>query len=223
MLERIGNISLEIDFQKSKRGKYSQTKGGIFENTTFKANDSISFSPASKYLSRANWLLKEFNHSAEDKVLIEFIYGGYYFEVNLDIKNINLMETINYSIRRENHLNLEISQIIATIRTYIGEGNDSMPLQRELKGLDHLFQRFSSLNLKNELNIYNYELIDTLLDGIYTTLQNDFTYLNGILINFLEKQTNRKLNNLLNKNKRTTELNLLKIKPFLNAKNGSFL
>lgn len=223
MLERIGNISLEIDFKKSKRGKYSHAKGGVFENAAFKANDSISFSPASKYLSRANWLLKEFNHSAEDKVWVEFIYGGYYFEVNLDIKNINSMETINYSIRREDPLKLENDQIIATIRAHIGEGNDSMPLQRELKGLNQLFQRFFSLNLKNELNIYNYELIDTLLDGIYSTLQNDFTYLNCILINFLEKQTDRKLNILLNKNKRTTDLNLLKIKPFLNPKNGRFL
>jgi len=223
MLERIGNISLEIDFKKSKRGKYSQVKGGLYENTTFEVNDSISFSPASKYLSKANWLLKEFNQSAEDKVLVEFIYGGYYFEVNLDIKNIGSMETINYSIRRENASNLEINQIIATIRTYFGKVNDAMPLQRELKGLNQLFQRFSELNLKNELNIYNYELLDTLLDGIYFTLQNDFTYLNGVLINFLEKQTYRKLNILLNKNNRTTELNLLKIKPFLIPKNGSLL
>jgi len=133
------------------------------------------------------------------------------------------METINYSIRREDPLKLENDQIIATIRAHIGEGNDSMPLQRELKGLNQLFQRFFSLNLKNELNIYNYELIDTLLDGIYSTLQNDFSYLNGILINFLEKQTDIKLNILLNKNKRTTDLNLLKIKPFLNPKNGRFL
>ncbi|MBU0472788.1 MAG: hypothetical protein KKF62_01355 [Bacteroidetes bacterium] len=214
MLERIGNVSLEVDFNKSKKGKYSHSKGGIYENASFNINDSISFSPASKYLSRANWLLKEFQHSSEDKVIVEFIYGGFYFEVHLDLKSINSLETISYTIRKDDSIRVEINPIIASLKIVIGTANESMPLQKELKGLGQLFNRFTSLDLKNELNIYNYELIDTLLDGIYSSLQSDFTYLNNILFNFLEKQTNRKLNVMLNKNKNATELNLIKIRPF---------
>ena len=78
MLERIGNISLEVDFNKSRKGKYSSFKGGLYDNSTFDINDSISFSPASKFLSRANWILKEFHHSADDKIIVEFddAFGG---------------------------------------------------------------------------------------------------------------------------------------------------
>ncbi len=215
MLDRIGNISLEVDFNKSRKGKYSSFKGGLYDNSTFDINDSISFSPASKFLSRANWILKEFHHSADDKIIVEFIYGGFYFEANLDIQSVSSMETINYIIRKEESFRLENNPTIATLRIATGSVNEAMPLQKELKGLFQLFQRFSALDLKSELNIYNYELIDTLLDGIYSSLQSDFAYLNNILINFLEKQTDKKLNVLLNKVKKSTEVNLLKIKPYL--------
>jgi hypothetical protein len=214
MLERISNISLDTDFKKSKKGRYSNFKGGLYSNSTFDINDSISFSPASKYLSRANWLLKEFHQSAENKVIVEFIYNGFYFEVSLDLQRINDIETVVYLIKKEDTFITSHNPISASFKITIGGNNNSNPIQKELRGLEQLFQRFSSLELNSELNIYNYELIDTLLEGIYSSLQSDFTYLNNVLLNFLEKQTNIKLNQVLNKNNNSqTKLNLLKVKP----------
>ena len=214
MLERISNISLEVDFNRSKRGKYSRFKSGLYDNSSFDINDSISFSPASKYLSKAGWLLKEFHQTIDEKVIVEFIYSGFYFEVSLNLQSINSLETVAYAIRKDSLTNLEDNPVIASLKVAIGGSNSLMPVHKELRGLDQLFQRFSSLNLQSELNIYNYELINTLLEGIYTLLQSDFEYLNTVLLNFLEKQTNKKLVFLLSKAKETTELNLLKIKPY---------
>lgn len=220
MLERISNISLEADFKKSKKGRYSSFKGGLYSNSSFDINDSISFSPASKYLSRANWLLKEYRKSKDNKVIVEFIYNGFYFEVSLDLQRLNDIETVVYSIRKDNTLINSFKPISASLKVTIGGKNNSSPIQKELKGLDQLFQRFASLNLKNELNSYNYELIDTLLEGIYSSLQSDFTYLNNILLNFLEKQTNVKLDYVHNKNNNNqTTLSLLKVKPILGLQN----
>ena len=213
MLERISNISLDTDFKKSKKGRYSNFKGGLYSNSTFEINDSISFSPASKYLSRANWVLKEYRQSSDNKVIVEFIYNGFYFEVSLDLQRINDIETVVYLIKRDD-IFIKTKPIAASFKISIGGNNNANPIQKELKGLEQLFQRFNSLNLNSELNIYNYELIDTLLEGIYSSLQSDFTYLNNVLLNFLEKQTNIKLNQVLNKNKNSqTKLNLLKVKP----------
>lgn len=217
MLERISNISLETDFKKSKKGRYSNFKGKLYANTSFEINDSISFSPASKYLSRANWILKEFHQPSDENVVVEFIYSGFFFEVSVNLLSINEIDAVTYIIRKENSIISEYNPITTTLRVGVGvgENNSSLPLQKELKGLEQLFQRLSSLNLKSELNIYNYELIDTLLEGIYSLLQSDFTYLNNVLFNFLEKQTNKKIISLLSKNKGTTELNIQKIKPYL--------
>lgn len=214
MLERISNISLEADFNKSKRGRYSRLKGGFYSNTSFDINDSISFSPASKYLSRAGWVLREFHQSSDEKVIVEFIYGGFYFEVSINLQDINSLETVVYAIRKDSLINHESNPISASLRVAMGGINSSLPIQKEMKGLEQLFMRFSSLYLGSELNIYNYELIDTLLEGIYTLLQSDFIYLNNVLFNFLEKQTNKKIILLLNKQNEATNLNLLKIKPY---------
>ncbi|MDA3859920.1 MAG: hypothetical protein PF445_01725 [Melioribacteraceae bacterium] len=214
MLERISNISLETDFKKSKKGRYSSFKGGLYSNSSFDINDSISFSPASKYLSKANWLLKEFHQTSEDKVVVEFVYNGFYFEVSVNLLKISESDTLTYLIRKDSSFVHENNPIIASFKVAVGGTTNALPLQKELKGLEQLFQRFTSLNLESELNIYNYELIDTLLEGVYSLLQSDFTYLNTVLFNFLEKQTNKKINVVLNKIKKITELNLLKIKPY---------
>ena len=216
MLERISNISLDADFKKSKKRRYSNFKGGIYSRPSFNIedNDSISFSPASKYLSKANWLLKEFHQSSEDKVVVEFIYRGFYFEVSLDLQRISSIETIMFVVHKDNLIFPNKNSIVASFKVTLGDSTTSQPIQKELRGLEQLFQRFSSLDLKSELNIYNYELIDTLLEGIYSLLQSDFAYLNNVLLNFLEKQTNKKFKSLFDKNKGTsTQLNLLKIKP----------
>lgn len=214
MLERISNISLEVDFKKSGKKKYSSFKGRAYTKALFDVDDTISFSPASKYLVRAKWVLKDFNQSADDTILLGFFYCGYNFEVSLNLKRASSIETIVYVISRDNSLFSEEDVVIATLKTTLGGGSISLLSQKELSGLDLLFQRFNSLDLRSELNTFNHELIDTLLEGIYTLLQNDFSYLNYVLLNFLEKQTNIKLGCLLERNKRAkTELSLLKIKP----------
>lgn len=214
MLERISNISLDTDFKKSKKGRYSQFKGELFSNSAFDVNDSISFSSASKYLSRAGWLLKEFKQTAGDKVVVEFNYYGFHFEVSLDLERINNIETVIYSIKKDGILVSPAKLIQTSFKITIGGFDINYPMQKELKGLDQLFQRFETLELNNELNLFNYELIDTLLDGFYTSLQSDFTYLNIVLFHFLEKQTNRKFDVLFNKNKdANTRINILKIRP----------
>jgi len=208
MLERISNISLEANLNKSKKRRYSHSRGGVYEHSSFDVSDSISFSPASKYLSKVNWLLKDFNQSAEDKIIVEFIYGGFHFEVSVDLQSI---DTITYVIRKNDSIIPDINSVLATFKVSVGNSDDSPPFQKELRGLEQLFQRFSSLNLKSELNIYNYELIDTLLEGYYYTLQKDFEYLNNVLFKFIEKQTGKRIN----KNKKLEiELNILKIKPY---------
>ncbi len=214
MLERISNISLDADFKKSKKRRYSSFKGNLYSRSSFDINDSISFSSASKYLSKANWLLKEFKQSSDDKVVVEFIYRGFYFEVSLDLQRIASIENVMFVIRRDKVVFLDNNPIVASFKVTIGGSNSSQPIQKELKGLEQLFQRFTSLDLESELNIYNYELIDTLLEDIYMLLQSDFSYLNNILLHFLEKQTNKSFKSLFDKNKGAdTQLNLLKIKP----------
>ncbi len=214
MLEKISNISLDTDFKKSKKGRYSHFKGGLYSGSSFDINDSISFSPASKYLSKANWLLKEYSQTPESKVVVEFIYYGFSFIVSIDLQRVGDIETVIYSIKKDETLLSNPKSISATLKVALGWDDNSSTIQKELKGLDQLFQRLISLDIKSELNSYNYELIDTLLEGIYSVLQSDFTYLNHVLFNFLEKQTSMKLSHVLNKNKNLrTKLNLLKVKP----------
>lgn len=215
MLERIGNISFETDFNKSKRSKYGRYKGNLYAGSSFDINDSISFSPASKYLSRANWLLKEYHQSKEGKIIVEFNYDGFCFEVSLDIETLGTINSLVYKISKDGVQNSLEKNVSATFKISIGETSQKLPPQKELRGLEQLFMRFSTLNLNNELNIYNYELIDTLLEGMYSLLQNDFEYLNNTLLQFIEKQTNLKVGSLVSKFRDTkTEISLQKIKPF---------
>lgn len=215
MLERIGNISSETDFNKSKRRKFSSYKGNMYANTSFDINDSYSFSPASKYLSRANWLLKEYHQSKEGKIIVEFSYYEFYFEVSLDVETLSTINSLVYKISKDGVQNSQEKNISATFKVSIGESPQNLPLQKELRGLEQLFVRFATLNLNNELNIYNYELIDTLLEGMYSLLQNDFEYLNNTLLQFIEKQTNKKTGSLIAKfRSELTEISLQKIKPF---------
>lgn len=215
MLERIGNISFETDFNKSKRPKYGSYKGNLYAGSSFDINDSISFSPASKYLSRANWLLKEYHQSKEGKIIVEFNYDGFCFEVSLDVETLGTINSLVYKISKDGVQNSLEKHVSATFKISIGETSQKLPPQKELRGLEQLFMRFSTLNLNNELNIYNYELIDTLLEGMYSLLQNDFEYLNNTLLQFIEKQTNLKVGSLVSKFRdATTEISLQKIKPF---------
>ncbi len=214
MLERIGNISFETDFNKSKRLKYGSYKGNLYAGSSFDINDSISFSPASKYLSRANWLLKEYHQSKEGKIIVEFNYDGFCFEVSLDIETLGTINSLVYKISKDGVQNSLEKNVSATFKISIGETSQKLPPQKELRGLEQLFMRFSTLNLNNELNIYNYELIDTLLEGMYSLLQNDFEYLNNTLLQFIEKQTNLKVGSLVSKFRDVkTEISLQKIKP----------
>ncbi len=214
MLERIGNISFESDFNKSKRRKYGSYKGNLYAGSSFDINDSISFSPASKYLSQANWLLKEYHQSNEGKIIVEFNYDGFCFEVSLDIETLGTINSIVYKISKDDVQNLIEKQVSATFKISIGESPQKPPLQKELRGLEQLFIRFATLNLNNELNIYNYELIDTLLEGMYSSVQNDFEYLNNTLLQFIEKQTNMKVGSLVGKFRHaSTEISIQKIKP----------
>ena len=215
MLERTGNISFETDFNKSKQRKYGSYKGNLYTGSSFDINDSISFSPASKYLSRANWLLKEYHQSNEGKIIVEFNYDGFCFEVSLDIETLGTINSLVYKISKDGVQKSLENHVSATFKISIGEGSQKLPLQKELRRLEQLFGRFLTLNLNNELNIYNYELIDTLLEGMYSLLQNDFEYLNNTLLQFIEKQTNMKVGSLVAKFHNTsTEISLQKIKPF---------
>lgn len=212
MLERIGNISFETDFNKSKPRRYSSYKGNLYADASFDINDSISFSPASKYLSRANWLLKEYHQSNEGKIIVEFNYDGFCFEVSLDMETLGTINSLVYKISKDEVQNLLEKRVSATFKISIGESSQKSPIQKELKGLEQLFVRFSTLNLNNELNIYNYELIDTLLEGMYSLLQNDFEYLNSTLLQFIEKQTNRKVGSLISKfHNASTKISLQKL------------
>ncbi|MCF6270910.1 MAG: hypothetical protein L3J41_14430 [Melioribacteraceae bacterium] len=214
MLERIGNISFEADFNKQKRRKYGSYKGSAYAGSSFDINDSISFSPASKYLSQANWLLKEYHQSNEGKIIVEFNYDGFCFEVSLDIETLSTINSLVYRISKDGVQNSLEKDISATFKISIGESSQKLPLQKELRGLEMLFNRFGTLNLNNELNIYNYELIDTLLEGMYQLLQNDFEYLNNTLLQFIEKQTNKNAGSLTAKfRNESTEISLQKIKP----------
>ncbi|MCF6269669.1 MAG: hypothetical protein L3J41_08165 [Melioribacteraceae bacterium] len=215
MLERIGNISFENDFSKSKRRKYGSYKGNLYAGSSFDINDSISFSPASKYLSRANWLLKEYHQSNEGKINLEFNYHGFSFEVSFDLETLGTINSLVYKISKDVVQNLQEKNVSATFKISIGKSSQKLPLQKELRGLEQLFARFATLNLNNELNIYNYELIETLLEGMYSLLQNDFEYLNSTLLQFIEKQTNMRVGSLVAKfHNVSTEISLQKIKPF---------
>lgn len=214
MLERIGNISLESDLNKSNRRKYGKYKGNLYAGSSFDINDSISFSPASKYLSRANWILKDYHQSNEGKIIVEFNYNGFSFEVSLDIETLSSINSLVYKISRDGCQYLTSGEVIATFKVTIGDSSQSLPLQKELKGLEQLFIRLSSLSLSSELNIYNYELIDAFLEGINSLLENDFEYLNSTLLQFIEKQTNKKVGSLTGKFRNSlTEISIQKIKP----------
>jgi len=214
LLERIGNISLEANLKKSRKRRYSNFKGSDSINSHFDINDSISFSPASKYLSRAGWLLKDFKQSDDGKIFIEFIYNDFFFEVNLDLETLNLINSIFYKVSKKKINNFFEKNILATFKISIGGYSSDIPIKKDLRGLEQLFDRFTSLELNRELNRFNYELIDTLLDGVYSILQNDFEYLNYTLLQFLDKQMNKRFGNFVSKFKdQRTEISIQKIKP----------
>lgn len=218
MLEKIGNISLDSDLRKSKKGLIREKYQRGIIHSTKGINDSISFSPASKYLTKANWILKDFKQSAEEKIILEFSYSGFDFEVSLDLQTVKNLKSINYKISQSDS-SLGINQIVlAVFRVDVRNDISDTILKNNLNVLEQLFKRFRSLELSNELNIYNYELINTLMDGMYEGLKVEFEYLNNILLSFLEKITNKKIFETLSKLERNViELNLQQVKP-LNCK-----
>ena len=128
------------------------------------------------------------------------------------------LKSINYKISQSDS-SLGINQIVlAVFRVDVRNDISDTILKNNLNVLEQLFKRFRSLELSNELNIYNYELINTLMDGMYEGLKVEFEYLNNILLSFLEKITNKKIFETLSKLERNViELNLQQVKP-LNCK-----
>ncbi len=191
MLDRIGNISLDTNLKKSKANKLAveKYKKSIVASSG-NINDKISFSSASKYLSRAKWNLREIDQSSKERVSIDFNFSGFEFQSTIDLTSLKTVNHINYKVSK---IVNDSKSIMAIFKVNIADLDQSENHYESFKYLGYLFKRFEGLDIKSELNSFNYEMMDALMDDLKSGLCKEFDYINYTFLLFAEKLTGNRI------------------------------
>jgi hypothetical protein len=193
MLERIINITPGSDYKQSSRSTKQSQAYRTFETSHAAANDSISLSPATSFLSVIKWKLKKFRKENE-KLLIEFSFDEFDFSTTLLIGDIIQIHNIDYDIR---FISLSYAgQSSMELRIGVPfsyDPKETIQYKKSLNGLrGFLTAVATSYGSSNTVLAENYEVQKKFSENEFE-LYSELDYINRCLMNFLDKHLSLKI------------------------------
>ncbi len=192
MLNKISNINSGLELNKSvKFRKYKKNGSGSFQSH-IDINDSINISPALAFFDDSNWILKNLNRSSDNKIYLDFTVHEFDFKMVIDAKNLNNISYLKYSVHKINEISVSNKLIQADILVEPKQIPDINHYD-SFNMLEVLFSRIARLNIATELTRNDTRNMDELLDNIFTGLYQEFESISGVVLNFLKKYTDTKI------------------------------
>ncbi len=193
MLNKIDNISAGSEYSKSARPSGFGINAASAYNRRADIHDSVNISPALQFLNQVNWRLKEFKHSANEKLFLDFIVSSIEFRTTIDLVNINLLGSLDYNLIKEGSPAVSTSKIYSDLSSAIGEINyDTVPVLINFSALNVFFGRVFDMHIYRELTRSDSYIFEELLNGIGNGIRNEFDQLNSQVFIFLDKLINIK-------------------------------
>jgi len=213
MLERIVNITAGSDYKQSSRpAKQSQTSR-TFESFHSTANDSISLSPATSFLSVINWKLKKFKKEKE-RLLLEFFFDEFDFLTSFLLSDITQMHAIDYEISFISVSFINKNQIYLKVSVpFSYDPQETIQLKKGLPGLrGFLLAVVAAHGFSNMVSAENYD-IQIKFSDMESELLAELDYINRCLLNFLDKYLMLKISSKIEvtKDRNKLELKFLKL------------
>lgn len=200
MLEKIIHIAPGSEFRNSTKSPelLRYIKGD--KSHIFNINDSVNFSPAIQFLTRIEWQLKELSKTINENLIVSFCIAELEFRVVIDLSILNKLSFITYEIQRSRSESGNEKTLIV-LTSILGDIlYDEPTVFLQLNALNKLFDRFEKLNITDELNGSDIETMSYLVEDLSIQLQTEFEYINKFLLVFIEKLTDRKINDGIQNN-----------------------
>ena len=194
MLNKINNISAGSEYSKSSR--QAAFNGSIAAGYSRRADmyDSVDISPALQFLNNVKWRLKEFKHSANEKLFLDFIISDIEFQTTLDLVNITSLTELNYNLIKNENSEIQSGKIFTDLASKLGEIRyDKQPELINFSATNVFFSRVLDLRIYRELNSADAYVINELVRGITNGIKNEFDLLNNQIFIFLDKLINVKV------------------------------
>jgi len=199
MLNKIDNISAGSEFSKSTKPAGPGINAASVNSRRADVHDSVNISPALLFLNQVNWRLKEFKHSGNEKLYLNFIVSNIEFFTKIDLVNLTKAESLNYNLlKEENTINSRV-KIYTDISSGLKEIRyDMEPYLINFSALNVFFRRVMEMKIYRELTRGDSYIFNDLLNGITNGIQNEFEQLNNQVFVFIYKLINIKKENALN-------------------------
>lgn len=215
MLDKILNITPGSDFNQSpvKKGKGDYFLSRIAAHSD--VHDSLSYSPAWRYITQLNWRINGAKLLKDNKFYISFIVGETEFNTLLDLNDLSSSSVFVYEITRKKVINNNETGVLIELEKKTYSVADAGVIY-ELKNLNRLFERVWNMDLKHELSDKEMYLNSLLEDNI-KGISAEINFITVSLVSFVEKLLNKTFSHALLKGQKTVqEINIKKIKS-LNA------
>jgi len=214
MLNGILNITAGSDFKNAGKPvrNYKAGKSSIYQ--FYEGQDSINISPAYNYLAKHKWKVKELNLE-DEKLLLSFEAGGFDFSVNVPLKQMNNLTSLEYSVLREKNGDDSVTRVVVhfLVNLVAIDYNENQH-GANLSNLETFFNRLFYLKLNGELAPSERKVIDSLLEGLSENIQNEFNSINNGVFIFIEKYFNNKISGLSSKHYGNDKVFVTKIRSF---------
>jgi hypothetical protein len=211
MLEKIVNINAGSDYKNStKPGKYS-VAGRYLSDYQTQANDSVTISPASSFIAKIHWRLKQVKKDV-NKVEITFDFDNFEFHTVISPTELILNPCFNYHIKKNLNELMVKGELNLTISSAIGNVSHEFEIKDKLSVLSNFVEETLMIGGdKYLLNESDYS-VSKIFYALVTGLKPEFEYLNNCLIIFFEKLMTSKINIPKNANRQD---NLLVLKNYV--------
>ena len=193
MLEKIVNINAGSDYKNStKPGKYS-VAGRYLSDYQTHANDSVTISPASSFIAKIHWRLKQVKKDV-NKVEITFDFDNFEFHTVISPSELIQNPHFNYHIKKNLDELMVKGELNLTVSSAIGNVSHEFEIRDKLSVLSNFVDETLMIGgdkyLLNESDYSVSRIFYALVNG----LRPEFEYLNNCLIIFFEKLMTSKIN-----------------------------
>jgi hypothetical protein len=191
MLNKISNISSSTEgFTKSGNLSASQRSALTAYSGSHQVTDSIIYSSALTFLSKLRWRLKKMLHNKNGIVEISFDFDNFEFLTSVDVKNKQVINFIDYSVINLQNKTNDDQKLSLSLATKPYDIKNGIVINTfKLIQIPILFERLYMLKIDKVFSNTDTDLLDRLLDGIYSDLVIEFNEITNRFIVFVEKLT----------------------------------
>ena len=188
MLEKIINIKPNDAYKGRK--KSSNFEKFLRKNSAASGvdKDSLTFSPAAKYLHLIHWNLKEIKFLTNDKILIRFFVDDFEIKTEIDFLNFYTSPRHLFDViydKKSGSGSKKCRGLLSLKMEKIQILNETEKIN--LIAHHSLFERYLSMNVHSDFDKYDNYATRELLDGIEYQLSNEMQDMMNIIYTLINK------------------------------------